>query len=139
MPKMSEEHKKALAEGRRQARAVKTYLEALNTEASSQQADEDSLKERIAQLQIQIDEDEGTIGSPVKRVELIQRRLDYEEQLANLEEAPDLEALENDFKSVVRDYSERKGISYKAWREIGVPASVLRDAGLSRGFNPDPR
>ncbi len=30
-------------------------------------------------------------------------------------------------------YAERKGISYAAWRELGVPADVLKKAGISRG------
>jgi hypothetical protein len=29
-------------------------------------------------------------------------------------------------------YSERKGITYSAWREVGVPANVLEKAGISR-------
>ena len=30
-------------------------------------------------------------------------------------------------------YAQRKGISYAAWRELGVPADVLKKAGISRG------
>jgi hypothetical protein len=33
---------------------------------------------------------------------------------------------------VAASYSARQGISYDAWREIGVPAAVLREAGVSR-------
>jgi hypothetical protein len=29
-------------------------------------------------------------------------------------------------------YSARKGISYAAWRELGVEAAVLKRAGISR-------
>jgi hypothetical protein len=32
-----------------------------------------------------------------------------------------------------RAYSRAKGISYGAWREVGVPADVLREAGIARG------
>ena len=32
-----------------------------------------------------------------------------------------------------KGYSERKGISYAAWREAGVPAATLKAAGISRG------
>jgi hypothetical protein len=125
---MSEEHKKALAEGRRQSRAVKSYLEALNTETQTSGNDEETLRKRLDKVERQIADEEN----PARRVELVQRRLDLENQLGNVEEAPDLESLEKDFQDVVKDYSERKGISYKAWREVGVPASVLRDAGLKR-------
>jgi hypothetical protein len=30
-------------------------------------------------------------------------------------------------------YSERRGISYAAWRELGVEAAVLKKAGIGRG------
>jgi hypothetical protein len=29
-------------------------------------------------------------------------------------------------------YGARKGITYAAWREVGVPVSVLKAAGISR-------
>ena len=45
----------------------------------------------------------------------------------------DLEALESGFVKVVSAYSERKGISYAAWREQGVPAAVLKAGGIKRG------
>ena len=32
-----------------------------------------------------------------------------------------------------RSTRERKGISYAAWRELGVPADVLKKAGITRG------
>lgn len=126
---LSEEHKKALAKGRRQAKAVRDYLDALEAERQrGRTADEDTLKERIDRYQSQIDEEENA----AKRVELIQKRLDAERKLAELEERPDMDALEAGFKDAVKDYSERKGITYTAWREAGVPASVLRDAGVPR-------
>ena len=46
-----------------------------------------------------------------------------------------LDAAENGDEVIVAAgaaYSERKGISYAAWREIGVPAAVLKRAGISR-------
>ncbi len=42
-------------------------------------------------------------------------------------------ALEADFVKAAKNYSERKGISYAAWREAGVDAGVLKAAGLRRG------
>ncbi len=127
---LSEEHKKALAKGRRQAKAVRDYLEALEStrRRPGRPVDRRSLEKKIERVQAQIDEETNA----AKRVELIQRRLDSERQLADLEEQPDVEALEEDFKQAAREYSERKGITYSAWREAGVPASVLREAGVPR-------
>ena len=31
-----------------------------------------------------------------------------------------------------KNYCERKGITYSTWREVGVPAEVLKKAGISR-------
>ncbi|GIU89638.1 MAG: hypothetical protein KatS3mg010_0737 [Acidimicrobiia bacterium] len=46
---------------------------------------------------------------------------------------PDVGALEKEFVKVAKGYSARKGISYGAWREFGVPAEVLKKAGITRG------
>lgn len=131
MPKggLSDEHKKALAKGRRQAKAVRNYLDAL--EAQNQRGrsvDEGTLRQRIDKYQSQVDEEENA----AKRVELIQKRLDAEKKLAEIEERPDMDKLEAGFRGAVKEYSERKGITYTAWREAGVPASVLREAGVPR-------
>ena len=40
----------------------------------------------------------------------------------------DLGAIEDGFVAVAGSYSERQGISYAAWREVGVPA-VRAQAG----------
>lgn len=127
--KMSNEHKAALAKGRQQGRAVRRYLEALNEGGKpGRRLDEPTLKKRIAEVQDQI----GTEQNAAKRVELIQKRLDYEKRLDLIGDTPDLEELEREFVEAAKEYSERKGITYSAWREAGVPAAVLRDAGIPR-------
>ena len=127
--KMTAEHKAALAKGREQGRVVREYLAALNEEKKpGRKLDADTLNERITQTQAQIDAE----PDPAKRVDLIQKRLDYEEKLANIGEAVDVEALEKDFVKAAREYSERKGITYSAWREAGVPAAALKEAGVPR-------
>ena len=44
----------------------------------------------------------------------------------------DLTELEEGFISSAKSYGQRKGISHGAWRSLGVPADVLRKAGISR-------
>ena len=127
--KMTPEHKAALAKGREQGRAVRDYLAALEEEKKpGRRFDPELLQLRIAETQEKTDAE----PDPAKRVELIQKRLDYEEKLADVGEAVDLEALEKDFVEAVKEYSERKGIAYTAWREAGVPAAVLKKAGIPR-------
>lgn len=131
--KMSDEHKQALARGRAQGKAVRDYLGALEKHRSrGRTPDRATLQQRIDEVQRRIDAEEN----PAKRVELIQRRLDHEEQLIALEDEPDMEALQDAFVDAVREYSERKGISYHAWREAGVPADVLRQGGVKRTRRP---
>jgi hypothetical protein len=67
-----------------------------------------------------------------KRVELIQQRMDLEAELESMTDQPDISGLEAEFCDVVVAYSERKGLTYAAWREAGVDASVLKAAGLRR-------
>ena len=127
--KMTAEHKAALARGREQGRAVRDYLAALNEEKKpGRKLDAETLQKRIEATREQIDAE----PDPAKRVELIQKRIDDEERLANLGEEVDLEALEKEFIKVAKEYSERKSITYSAWREAGVPAAVLKEAGIPR-------
>ncbi|MDP8928055.1 MAG: hypothetical protein M3O70_05605 [Actinomycetota bacterium] len=127
---MSPEHKEALARGRQEAKVVRNYLEALQTDGQrGRPIDRQSLQARIERLQSQINEETNS----ARRVELIQRRLDAERRLAGLEESTDRESLERDFIEVAEAYSDRRGITYTAWREVGVPAGVLKEAGITRG------
>ena len=126
---MSDEHKAALAEGRRQSRALKRYLEALGTRRPGRPVTPETLTTRLEQVEARI----GDETDPLKRLDLIQQRIDIETQLAQLADAADLETLEDGFVEYATAYSARKGISYAAWREAGVPAAVLKRAGIGRG------
>ena len=127
--KMSAEHKAALAKGREQGRVVREYLAALAGEKKpGRKLDPETVQQRIDETQQQVDAE----PDPAKRVELIQKRLDYEDRLADMGEQVDLEAMEKDFVKAAKEHSERKGITYSAWREAGVPAAVLKEAGIPR-------
>jgi hypothetical protein len=123
---MSDKHKKALAEGRHQGKAVRDYLAALEAEAHNPRGRKPTHDPSEIQTQIDAEPD------PAKRLDLIQKRLDLEERLASENGSVDLDALEKDFVAAVKPYAERRGISYTALREAGVPASVLKQAGIAR-------
>ncbi len=125
---MSDEHRAALKRGRQEAAAIRRYLEAVASRKPGRPVTADSLKKRLEKIDQQIAEEEN----PLKVVELEQRRLDAAEALGSLEEAPDVDALEKEFVKYAKSYSERKGISYAAWRAGGVPAATLKKAGISR-------
>lgn len=126
---MSDEHKAALAEGRSQGRAVRTYLEALEAHKPKRgrKRTPESIQNRIKKI------DADLAGAdPLKRVQLIQERLDLTSELEASGNGIDLSALEQGFVEAADAYSQRKGITYAAWRELGVDASVLKRAGISR-------
>jgi hypothetical protein len=126
---MSVEHKRALAVGREESRAVRRYLEAL--EAHKPKRGRKRTSEGIEARLRQID-DRLPTADPLTRVHLVQERLNLQNELAAKEEAVDLKSLEEDFVKAARGYGERKGISYAAWRAAGVDANVLRRAGIAR-------
>ena len=128
--KMSDDHKAALAEGRSQSRAVRTYIEALDAHKPKRgrKRTPESIAKRLRAI-----EDEIPTAEPMRRVTLVQERMDLTNELETVEDKIDIAALETGFIAAAQGYSERKGISYAAWREIGVPASVLKAAGIRRG------
>jgi hypothetical protein len=126
---MSREHKEALAEGRRQGRAVRTYLEALEQHKPKRgrKRTPESIRKQLDRINQNMDS-----ADQVTKLQLIQDRMDLDAELQRIENKPDLASLEDEFVGAARPYSERKGISYAAWRELGVEASVLKRAGISR-------
>jgi hypothetical protein len=127
--KMTDAHKKALAQGRDLARAVRDYLEHLEWSKPTRGRKRDTSPERIAELDAQIAE----AHSPLQRLQLIQLRKDIEAAAETEDDPAEGERFRKAFVRAARPYSKSKGISYGAWREVGVPADVLREAGITRG------
>lgn len=127
---MSAEHKAALAEGRAQGRAVRNYLEALeaNKPKRGRKRTPDSVKKRLDAVVAELE-----TADPLKRLQLTQEQLDLEAELAAGDSTVDLSSLEAEFVASAAPYAERKGISYSAFRSVGVPPAVLRAAGIRRG------
>ena len=125
---MSAEHKAALAQGRRESRAVKRYLEATTTRKPGRPVSPERLRARIAEYEGKI----ATEADPLRALELRQKRLDAEADLVRAEVVDDLESLEAEYVAAAASYGARKGISYTAWREAGVAPEVLSRAGIPR-------
>lgn len=127
--KMTEDHKQALAIGRAEGRMVRAYLEALESSKPKRgrKRTKESINRRLERIDTELES-----ADPLKRLQLTQEQLDLTEELEGMDSGVDLESLEDDFVEVARGYAERKGISYPAFRQIGVPASVLKRAGISR-------
>lgn len=127
---MTPEHKEALALGREQGRAVRRYLEALDAHRPKRgrKRTPESIQKRLQQIETQL-----ASADPLTRLNLVQERINLQQELASKETAVDLSGLEAAFVSAAKGYSERKGITYAAWREAGVDAAVLKKAGVRRG------
>ena len=127
---MTDEHKAALAEGRAQGRAVRAYLEALETHKPKRgrKRTPESMRKRLDTIDAELDD-----ADPMARLQMIQERMDLAAALDAAETVVDLTALEDDFAAAAKAYGDRKGISYAAWREVGVPAAMLKRAGITRG------
>ena len=127
--KMTDEHKAALAEGREQGRAVRSYLTALeeNKPRRGRRRTPQGITKRLAAIDAALAD-----ADPLKRLQLTQERLDLQQELERADGTVDLASLEKAFVQAAGPYSSRKGISYAAWRELGVPAAVLSKAGISR-------
>ena len=126
---MTDEHKKALAEGRTQGRAVRSYLDALETTKPKRgrKRTSDSIKKRLDVIETELER-----SDPLKALNLRQERRNLYVELAGIDDKVDLAAVEEGFVAAAKAYGERRGISYEVWREAGVPSEVLKKAGITR-------
>ena len=127
---MSDSHKAALAEGREQGRAVRRYLEALEAHKPKRgrKRTPESVQKRLAAIDEKLPE-----ADALTRLHLVQERMNLEQELAASDNGVDLQELEDEFVAAAAPYGARKGITYAAWRQLGVDPSVLRRAGIRRG------
>jgi len=127
---MSDSHKAALAEGRDQGRAVRRYLEALEAHKPKRgrKRTPESVQKRLAAIDERLDD-----ADALTRLHLIQERMNLESELATAGNTVDLQSLEEEFVAAAAPYGARKGITYAAWRQLGVDPAVLRRANIKRG------
>lgn len=126
---MTESHKAALSVGRNESRAVRDYLEALkaNKPKRGRKRTPESIARRLDAIEAELVD-----ADPLAGLKLVQERMDLTEELGTMDTGVDITVLESEFVAVAGSYSERQGISYAAWRAVGVDAAVLKQAGISR-------
>lgn len=124
---MSDDHKEALAQGREQGRAVKAYLEAFESHKPKRgrKVTKEALEERLANVINEI-----PAASGMEKLDLIQQRHDLTQRIDAFEDTTSITELEEAFVKVAKDYADRRGISRQAFREYGIPADVLKRAGV---------
>ncbi|MDQ6852529.1 MAG: hypothetical protein M3046_02385, partial [Actinomycetota bacterium] len=84
---MTSEHKRALAQGRNEGRAVRAYLEALdqNRPRRGRKRTPASIEKRLKAV-----ESELADAAPLQRLQLVQERMDLERERERLDTADDL-------------------------------------------------
>ena len=112
-------------------RAVRDYLDVLvtGTPKRGRKRTPDSVKARISAIGEAMAD-----ASATKRLGLVQERLDLEAELGAMARAGsvDMGGLEAGFIKAAASYGSGRGISYAAWREMGVSATTLKSAGIRR-------
>jgi len=111
--------------------AIREYLKALeqNAPRRGRKRTPDGIRRQLASVATEME------GATVTRqLDLVQQRINLEDELEALEQAGsiDLSALEANFVDHAAAYGGRRGISYAAWREVGVSAATLKAAGIRR-------
>jgi hypothetical protein len=126
---LTDDHKAALALGREESRAVRAYLDGLRAHRPrrGRKRSPESIQKRLLAIDVEVLE-----ADPIKELRLIQERRDLSSMLESLAAQPDLGESEAAFVKIAASYGSRNGISYGSWREVGVEASVLSQAGISR-------
>ena len=124
---MTDEHKEKLAVGRNESRVINRYLEAIV--AGKGKRGRKRTPESISMQIVRLDKE---IACAVQRLELTQKRFDLVAERERLNARVDLASVEKDFIKIAKSYAKRNGISYAAFREMGVSADVLKAAGISR-------
>lgn len=129
---LTDEHKAALVQGRSEGKIVRDYLEALRTNKPKRgrKRTPDSINKRLAAIENELME-----ADALTELKLRQERADLQLELTTVNATVDLSALETSFISVAKGFADRQGISYTTWREVGVEASVLKQAGISLAAN----
>ncbi len=124
---MDADHKAKLEKGRKDARAVGAYLDFLETHRPKRgrRRTEESITNRLAAI-----EEEMVDASPLAQLNLHQEQADLLAELESMKNQVDGTELRAAFVEAAGRYAENKGIKKAAFRQMGVDAATLREAGV---------
>jgi hypothetical protein len=128
--RLSAAHKRALAEGRTMSATVDRYLSAVNTpKRRGRKVSKAALQQRLTDARVTAKSATG-----VDKVLAAQEVRDLQARIAALDSSSggDIKSLEAAFVKIAKRFGENRGIGYGAWRDAGVPAVVLKRAGVAR-------
>jgi uncharacterized protein YicC (UPF0701 family) len=121
---------KAVAEDRTMSATVNRYLAAVTApKRRGRKVSKATLEQRLERAQ-------ETVRTATGVEKLLAAR-DARSLTARLSQmtaadSVDVQRLEAEFVKVAKRFSENRGITYGAWRDAGVPAQVLKRAGVAR-------
>jgi hypothetical protein len=120
-----------------QARVVRRYLSAVEGAKPGRgpKRTGDAIGNRITKV------DELLVSAdPLTRVHLTQERIELHAEYVRVTNGSsgDPAQFERDFIRVARSYGDRNGITYAAWRQVGVDAAVLERAGIHKAEKKPP-
>ena len=128
--KLSASQRDALAKGRAISATVNRYLVAVAKPGRrGRPVSRETLTQRLADARRRFKTEVG-----VNKVLAAQEIRDLQAKLTRLgtETAVDVKTLESAFIEVAKQFSEHRGVTYRSWRAAGVPAEVLKRAGIPR-------
>jgi hypothetical protein len=120
-----------------QERVVRRYLSAVESSRPGRgtKRTADAIGNRITKV------DELLVSAdPLVRVHLTQERIELHAEYVRVTNGNngDQSHFERDFVRVARSYGDRNGITYAAWRQVGVDAAVLERAGIHKAEKKPP-
>jgi hypothetical protein len=117
--------------GPRHGDKVRRYLEQMLQEKAGRKPNLEAVQARLDEVNHKL----GVCDDALELLVLTEQRLKL---VARLAAGPNPK-VEEDFVASAKEYGDRKGISYAAWREVGVSAAVLHRAGIyGNGGGPPP-
>jgi len=124
---MDADHKAKLAQGRADARAVKAYLEYLenNRPKRGRRRTEESIGARLEVIDAELE-----TASPLARLNFYQEQTDLQDELAAMQQKSDGSELKAAFAEAAGRYAKSKGIGKAAFKQMGIDAKTLSEAGI---------
>lgn len=109
---------------------VDRYLAAVNTpQKRGRKVSKPMLEQRLASARQAVKSATGVAKlTAAQEVRDLQAKLALENSTAGV----DLKSVEAAFVKIAKTFGENRGISYGAWRDAGVSAQVLKQAGIAR-------
>ena len=106
---------------------MRNYLKAIATKPQrGRPITKDGLRKKIADADRKLKDE----TDPLRKLDLVQLRIDAQKKLDEFDAPVDLARLEKEFVREAKGYGEAKGISAEAWIELGVPRDVLKKAKI---------